>query len=549
MKIFLNIAVVSILSSQSMITIPFDWGGQFGYINYCGAILWNQDWRSKNLFFDGTWALYPRMYGPEIENGFLNNTIDTLNVKSKPKISSYFKYDQGDYALDNFSLGAEYSIEHRLINLHGFKRTFSGPFNQYANGTYQPLQQTYLISYKSFKGSDYGGISIGHFITYSGFPDYESISLLENRISNANIFWNKTFETFKVKVNIDQFLQRYRTQHSDAVIRGNRFLTRNQYQCEIFYNSNIHNIFSIGYNLNNRNVRVDNNYFNFYWNEIFLTYKWYFIDLRYVIISNNRDYYYGYNFLFQKELGFFRIKLNHLSKYYPIHPYYILGHNILNISMFINKKYNIAELYFDWRSNTSSIKISQIVDDKNFWVNTSLYSYMYQSDFWKHKYLQLSFNHKIKILPNLGLYASYMVQEKDNIYSGDIGSIFTIRLKSSFNLFKNFLKINFNSELNRFGDRGSRLHSSINPIEMVPLLNIYTDLPNYNKDKLNPVNLINASIEANVSSFAISFEWINIMEIILGNLGSDNDNYLTIHPQMPALGGQMNLSIEWHFQD
>jgi hypothetical protein len=85
-----------------------------------------------------------------------------------------------------------------------------------------------------------------------------------------------------------------------------------------------------------------------------------------------------------------------------------------------------------------------------------------------------------------------------------------------------------------------RLNNSIiHPIEMVPMT-IYTD------DKLDDISLINGTITAYVSSFTIKYEWLNITEMILAYIGSDEDK---IHPEMPLLGRQSNLSVEWDFLD
>jgi len=89
----------------------------------------------------------------------------------------------------------------------------------------------------------------------------------------------------------------------------------------------------------------------------------------------------------------------------------------------------------------------------------------------------------------------------------------------------------------------NRLNNSIiDPIEMVPMT-IYTD------EKLDDISLINGTITAYVSTFTIKYEWLNITEMILAYIGSDEDNYFKIHPEMPLLGRQTNLSVEWVFLD
>ena len=50
--------------------IPYDWANQFGVIDYKNSILWNRDWRSNGLSFDGTWIIYPNMLGNDIKEGF-----------------------------------------------------------------------------------------------------------------------------------------------------------------------------------------------------------------------------------------------------------------------------------------------------------------------------------------------------------------------------------------------------------------------------------------------------------------------------------------------
>jgi len=72
---------------------------------------------------------------------------------------------------------------------------------------------------------------------------------------------------------------------------------------------------------------------------------------------------------------------------------------------------------------------------------------------------------------------------------------------------------------------------------------------NSQNDTLEPINILNASIKSQVSKFVIAYEWYNISELILGSFGSEENNYFLIHPDMPNLGRQVNLSITWMFQD
>ena len=52
-----------------------------------------------------------------------------------------------------------------------------------------------------------------------------------------------------------------------------------------------------------------------------------------------------------------------------------------------------------------------------------------------------------------------------------------------------------------------------------------------------------------ISDFIIKYEWKNISEIILNGFGLESNNLFEIHPEMPSIGRQVNLSVEWHFRD
>ena len=62
--------------------IPYDWGSQFGYVSENGMIMWGQDWEANNLLFDGSWAIFPPMFGEEIENSFQGSPGTKVNADS-----------------------------------------------------------------------------------------------------------------------------------------------------------------------------------------------------------------------------------------------------------------------------------------------------------------------------------------------------------------------------------------------------------------------------------------------------------------------------------
>ena len=50
---------------------------------------------------------------------------------------------------------------------------------------------------------------------------------------------------------------------------------------------------------------------------------------------------------------------------------------------------------------------------------------------------------------------------------------------------------------------------------------------------LKPVNLMNATLRAKVSTVLFEFQWINLSEIILSTLQAKKNNFILIHPSMP----------------
>ena len=63
--------------AQDKLNMPYDFSRHQGYVINNGSIMWNEDWSSGNFFFDGTFSNYPSIFGPQIESGYFNSTIDS----------------------------------------------------------------------------------------------------------------------------------------------------------------------------------------------------------------------------------------------------------------------------------------------------------------------------------------------------------------------------------------------------------------------------------------------------------------------------------------
>ena len=143
---FLLLLIKNILISNDYNFISFDHSDHFGEVSKNGVVVWNQDWHSGNLLFDGTWANYPGMYGPYIKKNYNRSEPKSVNVDTN-HVDSYFNYSEGDYGFNNFSVGLGYLEKNRHLQIEGFKRSYLGPYNQFNSYSNQPIQQSYLFSY------------------------------------------------------------------------------------------------------------------------------------------------------------------------------------------------------------------------------------------------------------------------------------------------------------------------------------------------------------------------------------------------------------------
>ena len=87
-----NAPAAAIRIGPHQLNITFDWSEQFGYVTQNGIIQWNKDWNSNQLLFDGTWSIFPRMFGPRIDEGFRKPIKELLAVEDSIGVNSYFKY-------------------------------------------------------------------------------------------------------------------------------------------------------------------------------------------------------------------------------------------------------------------------------------------------------------------------------------------------------------------------------------------------------------------------------------------------------------------------
>lgn len=518
--------------SQVTEIIPYDWVGQFGLIKNNGVILHNSDWRSNKLFFDGTWSIYPKLYGHYIENQFTTNDRLDLHQKKRDtaQVSSEFIYDQGDYLFDQFSFQIKQVNKKKHIQLNGFKRSFSGDNNQYENNSTQPIQQSYTISYESKYQQEYGGISVGHFFTYSGIPDIHGISLYSNKITTSNAFWEHSYENFKYIISIDNFLQKFKSNHSSSLNQNARSLTRSVYQGEVALSNLGDLMLSFGISTNNRDIKQGYNQ-NTNWNNYFLNSSYKDFGSFFEIMNFNKNSFFNYTFEFENNFGSLDIYLSHKNINKQVHPFFTFIEDLNPAELVSNEIYSTSIFKWNFRNGYFSSMISRAEDKNKMWEK--IYS---ESDL--HLISQTIYNEfNTTFIPKIDLALFYNYQQKESSYqSGNVGDWFGMRIKSNLLMFNGFMNLDFMTEFKRFEERAITFY--LNPVEKIPIYN-------NSLGKIKSSDMINTSITVSVSSFKIKYEWNNILQLI-----NNNELYeISFHPEIPSMGMQKNISIEWHFLD
>ncbi len=214
-----GIHIATNLLAQSLDPIPFDWSGQNGMSSYGGLLLWNRDWNSNELFFDGTFQSYPQRFGEEISrDATLSYTYTSRDISfpDSVEIHTSFDYRQGDYLYDQLNLHADFSQPNRIIQWNGFKRSYGGPFsqfiqpqtgNQYSRAL-TPNQQSYLFYYLSKMNNRISVLSMGRFITNSGLYNNSEINgLHKDEITTASLFSSSFWNQFNIRFRISQYLE------------------------------------------------------------------------------------------------------------------------------------------------------------------------------------------------------------------------------------------------------------------------------------------------------------------------------------------------------
>ena len=530
LTIFIFFVYNSYCLSNNKQFISFDWGDQLGYVNENGMVMWGKDWESNNLFFDGSWAIFPSMFGENIEENFQSNSKSDVDTNSF-ETNSEINYVQGDYGYDKFSFLIDYIDKNKNLQLHGFKRSYFGNYNQYYANTLQPQQQSYTLAINSDKVNQSTALTIGHFNTYSGLPDSITNGLFDNRITLLNYFYETILRNISIRISTDQFLQRFKTNHSLSLYNSSRYLNRSLYEVEFSY-LKLRIPVAVGFKRNNRvtvlESTVDIDWASAYSKFELRDFKFYNHAIKYA-----DKIFYDYDLIFNKTFKSISIFLLNETKHFLVHPYYIHNYNTLNKNKFYKTFCHRGHIEWEGLNSKVNLEMSYTRDHQKLGIEVLGM---------KNQYNNMIFTVFRKITSNVDASFCYRKMDTKNYYSGGIGNHVEFKIKSKFSLFNNFMKMQLDADIKHLYNRVN--YSMINPIEMVPMIKSKND-----HRTLPPISLLNVTARANVSTVVFEFQWKNLSEIILSSMQSEQNNLILLHPDLPPLGRQINFSIKWKFQD
>ena len=529
-RIFI-ILLVNIAFAQNKINMPYDLSKHQGYIIENGNIVWNDDWKSGQFFFDGTFSNYPSTFGPFIESNYFRPAVDTA-ISDSNQTSSYFDYIQGDYYLDNLDIGIKYSNDKNLTRLHAFKKRYAGAFNQYTvfSGPPSPIHYTYLGTFSFNKDREKIDISIGNFNSDFGLLDSLGTAFIDSRITSSNISYRTDYDSIYFTISAHNFLQRYSSQHSDFYISNVRYLTRTKLTGSIYFIRKRNYNFSIISDINKRSLRSDL-FKSIGWGsmKIGINHKNYSFNIGGISIENIKNIIVDGKLYYS--VGRFMVKTGFNHFYKPLHI-------ILSDSASFESR-NKLMLNGLWSLNRINIGTDIYYNSVERNIKGSEYNVLLlpnnSSNIWFYGFI------KYQAFDNLLLEFGYNKMSSDDYITDGINERINLKLNNHFKMFSQAMIVN--TSLSVSGFLGRNNDYVLHPIDQYPLK---IDSDNLLKD----IWLMNFSVSFRVKSLHVKYEMNNLKNIIYDYIGSDEqDNYIQFNPYFPNMRRLASLSIKWDFID
>ena len=432
-----------------------------------------------------------------------------------------FIYKIGDFSLDEFSFNFEKSGENENFNLYAFKRSFTGFDNQYYNSSLQPIQQSYISSISSRKENSSIKINLGHFNTFSNFPDGIFKSNYRQIITTINFHFQHDYRKFNFILSLDNFLQKLRSNHSLSITTKNRYLSRSLLQGKIIFP----NIYGWGNTLsflqNKRSVKSENISLQ-NWNSILVNTNHKNFDFYLEYGSMNKKLLLSYGLNVYKEIPGLLFKISFSENSKPFHPYYHFVNDVTKNQLVEKNKSKIFTLDYSRGKSLFHLRFSLINGLNPFWNDNE-----------ESRTIFMKINNRISSNLNFSLFYNY--EGSITYMTGGLDDWYGMDISYRVYLFKNNMSINFTTNLKNYISRNSNVY--FNPIEMVPINSISYDV-------IGEMSIVNFGIRMNISTFTFEYNWINLLELLNK---SEELNKVTFNPKMPYNGWQKQISIVWHF--
>ncbi len=516
----------SIIFSQSIENISYDFIKHQGHILNKGSLFWNEDWYSNGLFFDGTFANYPSMYGPIIEEKIFKPIEDISNLDSS-KTVSYFDYLQGDYYLDNLDLGIKYLNPGRVINLHAFKRRYAGAYNQYnyGNGTISPIHYTFLGEFNFRSNNENLFISLGNFNSDYGLLDSSNISFLDSRITSSSLKYESKYDSLLFKLDYNIFFQRLNGLHSSSIFEGVIYLTRTKIDGSMMMLSSNEYNYGLSYNLNKRSLDHDA-VKNFNWNifDFFIQNKKSKYSIGLNTFKNDYDLIFSGRSNFQ--LGLIRSKINYERSYHPYHIAYADSLTFEQIDcIWIENSLQIKRIQIGFEFAFKNLE--REID--NTWLPTK------GNNLWISFYLSPIFQN------NLEFSIRYNKSISNEYINDGIGDRVKIHLGNKFNLFSNAMILKYHASIDGYMNRKNEY--ALTPIERYPARQL-EEVP------LGNLWIPSLNVTCYVKNVEISYEMHQLTNIINDYLNRNYDsNQIVFNKYYPSVTRLASLAIKWNFHN
>jgi len=548
MKKYLLIIVITISSLYCQSDdIPFDWGGQYGVISNNGRLMWNQDWAVGVLLMDGTFSNYPTRFGSSYKNNLLLSSIGDFykgfnSFPDSSQIKSRIDYYRGDFSYDQLEIDTEFSEKNRVIALNGFKRTYKGPYGQFADpqGGNNPLQQSYRLDYSSKDNDELLDISVGYFITDSRLNLNDPADFNHNeKIVSAGIGYSNNFAMWKYKIHGALFQQHYEMSFDSTRAYLNR-IHLNQLVSKKLPNSSL---LKLGLELDNQGLSIVDSTTKKerLWSTIYGGWEKQSYGIKLGTTIAQDEIVPFFNIFAQSKIGK-TLKWNSFLKYEAV-PEHIFNWYRDIETLF--EKWTTAhiDVEYQWKN----MPISLNIDYNNFKCNEFLDDIIvcgYEIDL-SDNFLSSSIATQIPIFREWKIDAEYRHTFEDNLYSEGIGDRVKIGLIVTEKLFKN----NMLAQMRLWGDAYLNHHPNLvyNGFHYGQYYHYDTSLaiPDY--------WVFNMELLAKISNMTISWKMNNILqtaESITSQLFPNiEDKYLLItnSNNFPPMSRFVTFNIVWNF--